>query len=254
MPRGAWLPGHRQLTQDSTSSAVHSTCVHADAQTALRPHLGVPHLDEGSQQRLCGVHNLLLAPPLLAAAAVAAAAIAAAAAAVAPVHCDLGAAAGEVAASCVSTVSQVQHTPVLRGVKQSGGDGGGGGGGGAVPPAAPLRALVSPQAATCASDNCHYPFGPAMQLEQVQGVLRNALLGAAAAAVVAGGLGPEGSPALPAAWAGIGGGAVTNAKASKGWAGVHAAAAWEAVCGAELSGRAGNGNGAHVPGAVGRQM
>ena len=130
----------------------------------------------------------------------------------------------------------------------------GGGGGGAVPPAAPLRALVSAQAATCASDNCYYPFGPAMQLEQVQGVLRNALLGAAAAAVVAGGVGPEGSPALPAAWAGIGGGAVTNAKASRGWAGVHAAAAWEAVCGAELSGRAGNGNGAHVPGAVGRQM
>lgn len=54
---------------------------------------------------------------------------------------------------------------------------------------------------------------PAPLLEQVQGVLRNALLGAAAAAVVAGGVGPEGSPALPAAWAGIGGGAVTNAKA-----------------------------------------
>lgn len=46
-------------------------------------------------------------------------------------------------------------------------------------------------------------------------MLRNALLGAAAAAVVAGGVGPEGSPALPAAWAGIGGGAVTNAKASQ---------------------------------------
>ena len=64
------------------------------------------------------------------------------------------------------------------------------------------------------------PPAPAAQLEQVQGVLRNALLGAAAAAVVAGGVGPEGSPALPAAWAGIGGGAVTNAKASVGGMGV----------------------------------
>ena len=66
---------------------------------------------------------------------------------------------------------------------------------------------ISHTSATCA---------PGLQLEQVQGVLRNALLGAAAAAVVAGGVGPEGSPALPAAWAGIGGGAVTNAKASQG--------------------------------------
>lgn len=64
------------------------------------------------------------------------------------------------------------------------------------------------------------------QLEQVQGVLRNALLGAAAAAVVAGGVGPEGSPALPAAWAGIGGGAVTNAKASRGGAGLRWPAGW----------------------------
>lgn len=47
----------------------------------------------------------------------------------------------------------------------------------------------------------------------MQGALRNVLLGAAAAALVAGGIGPEGSPGMPPAWAGISGQAVTNAKA-----------------------------------------
>jgi hypothetical protein len=50
-----------------------------------------------------------------------------------------------------------------------------------------------------------------LQLEQVQGVLRNALLGAAAAALVAGGVGPD--AAMPQAQAGIGRPTVTNAKA-----------------------------------------
>lgn len=56
---------------------------------------------------------------------------------------------------------------------------------------------------------------PLLQLERVQGALRNALLSAAAAAVVAGGAGPQGLPLLapPPAHAGISGNAVTNAKA-----------------------------------------
>jgi hypothetical protein len=51
----------------------------------------------------------------------------------------------------------------------------------------------------------------ALQLEKVGGVLRNALLGAAAAALVGGAAVPD--SLAPPAWAGIGGGAVTNAKA-----------------------------------------
>ncbi|EFN59625.1 hypothetical protein CHLNCDRAFT_33486 [Chlorella variabilis] len=50
-----------------------------------------------------------------------------------------------------------------------------------------------------------------VQLEQAGSLLRNALLGAAAAALVGGGAAPD--ALAPPAWAGIGGGAVTNAKA-----------------------------------------
>ncbi|KAL4856839.1 Peptidyl-prolyl cis-trans isomerase [Chlorella vulgaris] len=52
---------------------------------------------------------------------------------------------------------------------------------------------------------------PAPLLEKVGGVLRNALLGATAAALVGGAAVPD--SLAPPAWAGIGGGAVTNAKA-----------------------------------------
>lgn len=80
-----------------------------------------------------------------------------------------------------------------------------------MPPCAPWPAHGAPAPAP-ASIAPSPASWPALQLEQVQGVLRNALLGAAAAALVAGGVGPAGSPALPAAWAGISGNAVTNAK------------------------------------------